>query len=41
MDLKFQSTMAGDYGNYIIFGKEFPIETLIAFTDDLEGLCLK
>lgn len=40
MNIDFQSIMAGDYGGYIIDGKEFPIETLIAFTNDLDGLCL-
>lgn len=40
INIDFQSIMAGDYGGYSIFGKEFPIETLIAFTNDLEGLCL-
>lgn len=40
MNIDFQSIMAGDYGDYIIDGKEFSIETLLAFTNDLEGLCL-
>lgn len=41
MDIDFQSIMAGDYGDYIIDGKEFPIETIIAFTNGLKGLCIQ
>lgn len=39
MSVDFQSFMAGDYGDYVIDGKEFPLETVIAFTNELKGLC--
>lgn len=40
MNLKVETFMAGDYDGYIIDGKEYPLETIIAFTDDLKGLCV-
>lgn len=38
--IDFQSFMAGDYGNYIVDGEEFSIDTVLAFSKDLQGLCL-
>lgn len=41
INLKFDSYMSGEYGGYIIDEKEYPITTIIAFSKNLKGLCIK
>lgn len=40
IDIDIETFEGGDYDGYMVDGKEFTKETIVAYTDDLQGLCL-